>query len=136
MSRAGAGQSGSFALDLAKRSGDAQQAPASSAAATAGPDAGSARGAGRGSARAAVSGGSTIVLDREAGTTSQRHAEDLAEEGKIFNEQQAQRVRHGRSPRTTPAGFTDRSPRSAPLAAASKYNLRVIVDCIPRSRYA
>jgi len=58
-----------FALDLAKRSGDAQQAPASSAAATAGPDVGSARGAGRGSARAEVSGGSTIVLDREAGTT-------------------------------------------------------------------
>ena len=58
-----------FALDLAKRSGDAQQAPASRAAATAGPDAGSVGAAGRGSARAAVSGGSTIVLDREAGTT-------------------------------------------------------------------
>jgi hypothetical protein len=57
-----------FALDLAKRSGDAQQAPAASATATAGPDAGSVRGAGRGSARAAVSGGSTIVLDREAAT--------------------------------------------------------------------
>ena len=57
-----------FALDLAKRSGDAQQAPASNAAATAGPGAGSARGAGRGSARLAASGGSTIVLDREAAT--------------------------------------------------------------------
>ena len=55
-----------FALDLAKRSGDAQQAPASNAAATAGPGAGSALGAGRGSARLAASGGSTIVLDREA----------------------------------------------------------------------
>jgi cytochrome c-type biogenesis protein CcsB len=58
-----------FALDLAKRSGDAQQASASSATSTAGPEAGSARGAGRGPARAAVSGGSTIVLDREATTT-------------------------------------------------------------------
>ncbi|TWX41015.1 c-type cytochrome biogenesis protein CcsB [Frigoribacterium sp. ACAM 257] len=58
-----------FALDLAKRSGDAQQESASSATATAGPDAGSVGGAARGSARAAVSGGSTIVLDREAATT-------------------------------------------------------------------
>jgi cytochrome c-type biogenesis protein CcsB len=59
-----------FALDLAKRSGDAQQASSPGTTAAVGADAGSARGAGRGAARAAVSGGSTIVLDREATATT------------------------------------------------------------------
>ena len=59
-----------FALDLAKRSGDAQQAPAPSATATTGTGTGGA--AVRGAARASggASGGSTIVLDRAATSTT------------------------------------------------------------------
>jgi len=57
-----------FALDLAKRSGDAQQASVPGATAAAGPGPGAARGADRASARVAASGGSTIVLDRGADT--------------------------------------------------------------------
>jgi cytochrome c-type biogenesis protein CcsB len=57
-----------FALDLAKRSGDAQQASVPGTTAAAGPASGTARGADRASARVAASGGSTIVIDRAADT--------------------------------------------------------------------
>jgi cytochrome c-type biogenesis protein CcsB len=59
-----------FALDLAKRSGDAQQASVAGGTAAARPDAGSAQGPGRVAGRAATSGGSTIVLDRASDTVA------------------------------------------------------------------